>query len=329
MTRINGKKIFITGVSGFLGSYTAAAFLSEGAEVYGLIRPGSMERAICRMKELSGREELSHFHAVSGCIEDIGSLEGLPEHIDCFLHFAWGGVNRREIDEEDIHRRNAEASLGLVRLAASLGAELFMDAGSRVEYGIKADGIMEESMDCDPINAYGRNKLKFYKEARDLCGRLGMGYIHLRYFSVYGKGDHPWSIISTLTRELPKGEKVALSACRHRWNFMEVRDAARAVVLLYKNRSGSGSSMEGYDIVNIASEDTRVLREFTEEIHKLSGGKGELCYGEFIQAKEGPLSICPVTERLKLLTNGEFREEITFSQGISELIEYNLNQDRT
>ena len=162
-----------------------------------------------------------------------------------------------------------------------------------------------------------------------LCREMGIEYYHLRYFSVYGKGDHPWSIISTLTRELPLGHRVELSACRHRWNFMEVRDAARAVVLLYKNRSGSGSSMEGYDIVNIASEDTRVLREFTEEIHKLSGGKGELCYGEFIQAKEGPLSICPVTERLKLLTNGEFREEIAFSQGISELIEYNRNQDRT
>ena len=317
MTRINGKKIFITGVSGFIGSYTAAAFLSEGAEVYGLIRPGSMERAICRMKELSGREELSHFHAVSGCIEDIGSLEGLPEHIDCFLHFAWGGVNRREIDEEDIHRRNAEASLGLVRLAASLGAELFMDAGSRVEYGIKADGIMEESMDCDPINAYGRNKLEFYTEARELCRRLGIGFIHLRYFSVYGKGDHPWSIISTLTRELPKGEKVALSACRHRWNFMEVRDAARAVLLLYKH----ADEQPGEDsIVNVASKDTRVLKGFVEEIYELSGRRGELCYGSFQQAKEGALSICPVTDRLFAMTGGEFREEIPFPRGAAELI---------
>ena len=346
MRDIKDKNVIITGVSGFLGSYTAALFLLNGARVYGLVRPGSEEktgnalrtalhsfdtalgrRVLGAGSEAAGRdiirtgeEVLRDFHMVPGSLQDMESLSGLPDQAELFLHFAWGGVNREEIDDESIHRKNEKLSLSCIRLASGLKVKLFMDAGSRVEYGIKPDGIMKEGMDCDPINAYGRNKLLFYREASTLCSSLGIDYIHLRYFSVYGRGDHPWSIIATLTRELPKGRSVQLSACRHRWNFMEVRDAALAVFELYL-KSDQGLLREGSAIVNIASEDTRVLKAFVEEIYELSGKRGSLSFGSFQQAKEGPLSIVPSVEELKRLTGGHFHECISFSEGIRELLE--------
>ena len=158
-----------------------------------------------------------------------------------------------------------------------------MDAGSRVEYGL-TDGFMQEDIECHPVNQYGKAKWEFYQKAVPLCEELGLHYVHLRFFSVYGTGDHPWSIISTLVRELPAGNKVSLSACRHQWNFMYI-------------------------------EDTRVLKDFVEEIHSIAGGAGELEYGTFVQAKEGALSIKPDISRLTLLTSG-WQERFTFRQGI-------------
>ena len=61
----------------------------------------------------------------------------------------------------------------------------------------------------------------------------------------------------------------------------------------------------------------------TEEIYELAGRRGELSFGTFQQAKEGPLSICPDLKRLSELTDGAFRERISFSEGIRELIKYN------
>ncbi len=339
MTDIKGKNIFITGASGFIGSYTALLFLLLGAEVYGLIRPGSEEKAekaldtaaavwsrkpsdygLCNFSWEEVKPLIrEHFHPVYGDIHDIEGIGGLPDRADLVLHFAWGGVNREEIDDEAIHHRSMEASLSLVRLSKRLGTSVFMDAGSRVEYGIKADGIMEESMDCAPINAYGRNKLLFYEQASGLCRELSIEYYHLRFFSVYGRGDHPWSIISTLTRELPKGETVSLSACRHSWNFMEVRDAAYAVAELYRS-SFAGRLRSGSAIVNIASGDERPLKDFVEEIYELSGRKGSLSFGTFKQAKEGALSIIPSVDRLRELTDGSFYERMSFSEGIGELL---------
>ena len=192
-----------------------------------------------------------------------------------------------------------------------------MDAGSRVEYGITSDGTMEESMECHPVNEYGKAKLAFFQQAKELCREMQMTYYHLRFFSVYGKGDHPWSIISTLTRELPEGKTVSLSACRHRWNFMDIADASRAVVELYRYSDGHRGECCA---VNVASEDTRVLRDFVEEIHSLCGGRGKLEYGSFVQAKEGALSICPVNETIKRLTDGTWKEQVSFAEGIRRML---------
>ena len=240
---------------------------------------------------------------------------------------AWGGVSREEIDSPEVQARNVAGSLDCVEAAGRLGCRVFMDAGSRVEYGA-VDGIMEEEAPCRPINEYGKAKWEFYQKAAPLCSRLGLHYYHLRFFSVYGCGDHPWSIISTLVRDLRQDKKVSLSACRHMWNFMYIEDAVQAVYELYRQAVNEEPGLKKDNlrspisaIVNIASQDTRPLRSFVEEIHDIVGFKGTLEYGTFVQAKEGALSIRPDITRLKRLTGGRWQERYTFRQGIEETIE--------
>ena len=308
MVDLAEKRIVITGATGFIGRNVAGRLLEEGAEVYALVRPESPQRDLLPVH--------GNFHVLPGTLDTAADSLSVLDRADGFLHFAWGGVNREEIDSPSVQEANVLGSLECLKEARRLGCGIFMDAGSRVEYGITPDGIMEESMECHPVNAYGKAKLEFYQKAAGLCRDWGMTYYHLRFFSVYGTGDHPWSIISTLTRELPKGNRVSLSACLHRWNFMNIADAARAVTELYRHSGGDGRVCA----VNVASGDTRRLKEFVEEIHRLCGGKGSLEYGTFVQAKEGALSICPETKVLRELTDGTWKEIISFARGIQEML---------
>ncbi len=43
MTELSGKRIVMTGATGFIGSHVAKRFLDEGAEVYCLVRPESQK----------------------------------------------------------------------------------------------------------------------------------------------------------------------------------------------------------------------------------------------------------------------------------------------
>ncbi len=307
---LKGKRIVMTGVTGFIGSHVARLLLEEGAEVYGLVRPSSDNKGRLPVHE--------NMHAVYGSLTEAETCLEAAGPADGFLHFAWAGVNREEIDSPSVQAANVDASLACVRAAEKLGCGIFMDAGSRVEYGIMEDGIMEESRQCHPVNEYGKAKLEFYHRARALCKERGMTFYHLRFFSVYGRGDHPWSIISTLVHKLPRGETVALSACRHRWNFMEISDAARAVVELYRHSDQRAGCIR---IVNVASEDTRPLRDFVEEIHRLCKNRGHLEYGTFVQAREGALSICPTVDVLRELTDGTWIEQVSFARGIGKLLD--------
>jgi len=305
-----GARIVITGATGFIGSNLARYFLERGAIVYALVRPGSKNRAALLVHENLKVVDCGLEH-VEDCIPAIG-------HADAFFHLAWGGVNREEIDSPEVQARNVSGSLECVRTAARLGCGMFMDAGSRVEYGA-VDGVMREDVECHPINQYGRAKWEFYQKAAPLCRKLGLNYFHLRFFSVYGYGDHPWSIISTLVRDLRQDKKVSLSACLHQWNFMYIEDAVQAVYELYRHGRPDGEPCSY--IVNIAGSDIRPLRSFVEEIHEIVGYRGELEYGTFVQAKEGALSIRPDISRLCRLTRGDWKEQYTFRQGIEETIE--------
>lgn len=307
--KLSGQRIVITGATGFIGSHVMRMFLEQGAKVYALVRPESKHKDV-----LPVHPQLS---IVACGIEHVTDCVKMIPKADAFLHFAWAGVNREEIDSPAVQEANVECSLNCIETARLLGCKVFMDAGSRVEYGITNDGVMMETQACNPVNEYGKAKLEFYRKAEPLCSQWGMTYYHLRFFSVYGAGDHPWSIISTLTRELPLGNQVSLSACEHRWNFMDIEDAARAVILLYQHSdSRKGTS----HIVNIASQDTRRLRSFVEEIHDLCGQKGVLEFGTFEQAKEGALSVCPTTTVLNQLTDGEYRDMIPFAEGIRRIL---------
>ena len=186
-------RIVITGATGFIGSNLARVFLEQGDEVFALVRPGSAHVAA-----LPAHENLN---IVSCDLDHVMDCVPVIQKADGFFHFAWGGVNRQEIDSPEVQARHVAGSLDCVRAAHALGCRIFMDAGSRVEYGA-VDGMMREDAECHPINQYGKAKLEFYEKAAPLCEKLGLTYYHLRFFSVYGWGDHPWSIISSLVREM-------------------------------------------------------------------------------------------------------------------------------
>jgi len=125
---LRGKRVVMTGATGFIGRNTAKALLESGAEVFCLVRPGSPNRGL-----LPEHEKLT---AVEGALDQVESAVKTIGQADAFFHFAWGGVNRAEIDSPVVQQKNVEDSLACVRASHALGCTFFLDAGSRVEYGI-------------------------------------------------------------------------------------------------------------------------------------------------------------------------------------------------
>ena len=255
------QRVIVSGATSFTGSAVVRKLVERGCEVYGIVRPDSPSRAWL--------PDHPRFHEVSCDIGDIDRWREAVGQADTFFHYFWGGPGINGRADTSVQARSAGIAMDCIRAAAEMGVSRFFLPGSQAEYG-QADGLITEKTPCHPLVEYGKNKLNVCREAPSLAKSLGMEYVHARIFSLYGPHDHPYALVPSCIRTFLAGETMELSECRNRWNFLHVTDAAEAAIQL-----AECELPEQTVIVNLAGPDTRVLREFVEEINRLAGGRGK------------------------------------------------------
>lgn len=346
-------KILISGVSSFLGIYTAKELLAQGHELYGIVRKESKNRE--KLESLRGLQLISVDMKAFSCFAEGGEFalaSLLPKDLDAIIHFAWDGVGSKGRENPEIQEQNLLMSKGFYQWGLQRGVKYFLFAGSQAEYGRGSRDNPE------PVSAYGKAKLSFSRyglfggkgeesysfqeepktvdslekttqgknpENSQEEGRKGkMDFLDLRIFSVYGIGDHESTLVQTLVQAVLAGQSMDLSPCSQMWNFMEARDLARAISFLLEGDFGSGT----YDL---CGKESRPLKDYVLEIEALGKAFLEkkegkkawatslLRFGERASNAEGPVDLKP---SVKDLYDRGFQEKISFSQGIEELYHY-------
>lgn len=302
----------ITGATSFIGLAVVKELLRQGVQVYAVVREGSKGAA---MLPKSG-----NLHIIWKDMAGFSELPQQIEHGDAFIHLAWDGVGSAGRSDVKIQEDNIRYSMEAVEAAAAMGCSRFLFSGSQAEYGIHQEAMSEQTT-CLPVSEYGKAKLKFGALAEKRCGELGMEYIHTRIFSVYGPGDHPWSLVNTCIARFLSGERMELGECTQMWNFLYIDDCAKAVVSLLK---ADWLKAVGGCAYNIAGEDTRVLREFVGKIHALCEGRGTCHYGDRPPNAEGPANLIPDIGKIVAVTG--WRPEVSFEEGIKKTIGFYKNR---
>lgn len=322
-------RVIVTGATSFIGRAVTKELLAGGHHVFAVVRPDSpglpqLEMLAPEAEGKSGRKgECLTF--LPFALKDIRKLESCPALVpssalkshsapkgmaELWLHLGWEGAVSAIRQDPHVQARNIGYALDSLHTAARLGCARFLFCGSQAEYGI-VDGIMGEEILCHPVSEYGKDKLEVCRRAGEDAKALGIDYIHARIFSVYGPGDHPWSLVSTCLDTFLKGGRMELGACTQQWNFLHVRDAARALTGLLLAKVPAG-------VYNVAGEDTRTLKSFVEQMHRLCGEKGTCEYGKRPPNAEGVVSLVPDIRKLKEAAG--FAQEISFEDGIREMI---------
>ena len=295
--------IVMTGATSFLGRNVLQKLLEQGNEVYALVRPQS--------KNLSLLPEHSKLHFIYGSMENVADIKENTARADSFLHFAWDGSGNQGRADHEMQTKNVEYSLKALELAHNLHCKKFIFSGSQAEYGKKRERITEE-MECSPISEYGIAKLNFSREAEQYCKNKEIKFIHLRIFSVYGCGDRENTLVDACVKKFNFGGLMKLGPCLQKWNYLNIKDFANIVYHFLESDVSGG-------IYNVASEDTRILREFVKEIYELSNKSGRYEFGKEADNPEGSPELNADIQKMKNATG--YQEEIDFRQGILEIME--------
>ena len=302
--------VVVTGATSFLGRALVDRLLKEKNQVFAVVRPGSGNMGSLgaeRQGLVRIQRNLEELHELSQVIH---------EPCQAFYHFGWDGSGSENRMKREVQQKNVEDSLKALEGARRLGCKRFLFSGSQAEYGIHKEAMTEETK-CRPVSEYGRAKLEYLERARSLTenwrktGVSEMEYIHSRIFSVYGPGDHPWSLVESCLKAFGTGEYISLGECTQMWNFLFLDDCLRALILLMEQERESVSG-----IYNVAGpeRENRPLKEYIRTMYEVLGFHGSYSFGRRAPNAEGPANLLPDIKKLETTTG--WQPLVSFKEGI-------------
>jgi nucleoside-diphosphate-sugar epimerase len=258
-------RIFVTGATGFVGSYVVEDLIARHHEVAVLLRSTSNP---WRLKSILGRLRI-----VTGSLDEIERLRRPLQDFraECVLHLAWQGV--ANVDRNSpVQARNICHTLELAALSAELGAKSFIGAGSQAEYGPYPRAITEADP-ARPTTLYGRAKLAAGEMTAQMLQDWQVRFAWLRIFSTYGPKDADHWLIPSMIKTLRNKRHMSLTACEQTWGFLFASDVAAAFLTVAENPTASG-------IYNVGDPDAPPLRETVTMLRDLIDPGAPLGFGE-------------------------------------------------
>lgn len=295
-------RCIVTGATGFIGTALCEELLKNGHSVVAVIRPGSTKKNKLRF----GAESNGNLQVVECALDCLSELQQFFGNADIFYHLAWNGSAGADREDFDIQNTNIGYTAEAIRAAAKCGCRKFVGAGSQAEYGVVHGVAKEDETVPKPFMMYGAAKAAAYQMGRVLAEQMGISFVWPRIYSVYGVGENPGTLVNYVIESLQKGEVPQLSPCENMWNFMYITDCVSALRIL-------GETEETEGIYNVASEDTRPLREFVEEIRDIIAPGAELGFGAKASDPKRTFRLEPDVGRLRRL---EFRCNTKFADGL-------------
>ncbi|MBI4021232.1 MAG: GDP-mannose 4,6-dehydratase [Candidatus Aenigmarchaeota archaeon] len=251
-----GKRVFITGISGFVGSHLTDKLLEYGAEVHGLVRRHSVA-TYPNLKDTIDRVSL-----IEGDLEDIDSLASALDAAEPQVIFHLGAQSfvptsfRVPLSTYSSNIMGTANLLEAVRKAA-YPVEAVHIAGSSEEYGqVDAANLpITEATPLRPMSPYALSKA-----ATDLLGSLyhrvyGMPTVITRGFNHSGSRRGLQFVTSVIARQVARclikgGTTIAIGKKDSVRDFTHVADMVQGYLLaVEKGKRGEPYNLgHGYGI---------------------------------------------------------------------------------
>ncbi|PZV27794.1 MAG: UDP-glucose 4-epimerase [Snowella sp.] len=191
----------ITGGAGFIGSHLTEQLLLEGHNITVVdnLSTGKIEN-------LPDHPCLNFLHKnILDC-----QPEDFSQPIDGIAHLAaTPSVNQSWDEPLECHHNNLSAVLAVLLLCQALDIPRLVFASSAAVYGNKIHLPISEEQATSPISPYGLQKLVSEQYANLFAQKLGISFIGLRLFNVFGPRQDPNSpysgVISIFSKAIQNG----------------------------------------------------------------------------------------------------------------------------
>lgn len=294
-------KIILFGATGYLAGWVYKALITQGHEVYPVVRHENLINCF------SGSEEVLVINKLHEVRTEIARISP-----DVIINMSNYFAKTNSVDDVD---NFAEVSVKLVHeictACAETGARL-LHVGSAWQASFDGQNDLSKKSSYALFKGLALNIIRWFKQSYEI------DYIILNLFDTYGPGDNRGKIISYLSNNLGSGVPILLSPGEQILELVYVSDVANAIckcVEVFELPRGSVEAQNNHEYWCYPKYSTN-LKEIASIMEYTSTKKLDIQWGAF-EYREGELFSRIIED--KPLVPG-WQQDISLEEGLSRVI---------
>ena len=302
------KKILVTGATGFIGKNLVES-LKEKFEIYALILDEKEKNVIPQIDYILWKTFFDREN-------EIKTLDGKKlGKIDTVIHLASYGVNPKDNDIDKMIESNINLTKDLILNLERVSCKNIIFTGSGFEYGDKGKIKLKEDMELNPFSLYGATKVSAFLIGKKLCESLGINYINLRLFNIFGEYEGSNRLIPQIINNYLEGKELNFTAGNQVRDYLYIKDIIEVYeMILEKN-------IYNNETYNVCSSEEVTIKEFITKVANTIGiNKESLNFGIIPSRKEEALYI--VGDNSKLKKDFDWNRKYSYEFGIKNMYDF-------
>jgi UDP-glucose 4-epimerase len=253
-----GRRVLVTGASGFIGANLTRTLLDSGAHIHALVRQTT---DLWRMEQILSQVKLHRVDLLDRVLlrEIVCKIE--PEII---FHLA---VSRAESSAEQrwaTLQTNVSGTFNLLEITSALSDCHFVCVSSSMEYGARKRPLQESDYP-QPTTLFGATKAASTLLCQQFARASGRSIVVLRPFLVYGYWESPERFIPKAMMSAIQNREIALTQPGYRRDWLFVEDVVEACLL-----AAQAANLTG-EIINVGSGEQWSNEEIVAMVESVSG----------------------------------------------------------
>lgn len=311
---LQGKKIVVTGGSGFIGSHLVKRLVTEGAQVHVFLRATS---TLARIQTVIDAITMHHVDLV-----DREAVHILIKSIqpDGIFHLAATNQSYSFVPTpSDLVAGNVLATVNLLDALQELPYDFFVQAGSFGEVGTKNEPIREDHI-CEPTEFYSISKLSATLYGQAVGKIKTKPVVTIRVFTPYGPFMQSGKIVTQLIEGALTGKEVTLSAPSVTRDFIYIDDLIDLFILV----SGRAKDFPG-EIFNGGTGVATELGVLVSEVEGCTNGRIPAIWSDNLASYDHTIWQADMS---KVATKLQWSPRIRLDEGVRKSVKwFKNNQD--
>jgi len=217
------KNIFVTGGTGFTGSYLVKELTDRGYKVTALVR-NPEKRGLLNEKGV---------RIVTGDISKPETLKGILKNIDTVFNIA--ALYRQEgVSKDQFFKVNSEGTRKLLEESVKSGVKRFIHCSTVGVQGEIKDPPADENAPYNPGDHYQNSKLAGEKTALEYFNNGKIGGVVVRPVGIYGPGD---TRFLKLFHHIYRGSFKMIGRGKVLYHLTYVTDLVEGIILAGENKN--------------------------------------------------------------------------------------------